>query len=148
MPLKPYEEDEPLAFPIRGKVYTLGPVGIDAGLRLSAILAGTEKAPKDQQVVFRLAMGDVWDEMRADGVPVEAGLRAGLSAMADFQSGRLAAEAIWEAGVDPKALEAWIAGQQDSTPSPSMAKATSTRKRATTSGTTSRPTTRRSAAKK
>jgi len=135
----------PLAFPINGKTYTLAPLGIEAGIRLAAAIVGKDDELNDLSgsALWRLVLGTVWDDMIADGVPLEAATRAGLAALADHQQGRAFAEVIWETGADPKALEKYLTEQltpnRATRRSPSTAKATTTRKPVSTSGTTSRP---------
>lgn len=113
MALSAYESfaNEPLVFPIGGKKYTLKPVSIPNGRILANLISGKDKklqqAPSEE--LWKLVLGDLWDEFEKDGVPVEAATRAGLTALAEFQYGRDAAEAAWEAGADPKALEAYMA---------------------------------------
>lgn len=107
MPLRAYEDfaAEPLAFPIGNRVYTAPPVGIAEGVKLEQILSGkVDVDDEPQDFVWNLVLGSAWDEMQADNVPAEAAARAGLAAVQDFQFGREAAIAAWEAGIDPKAL--------------------------------------------
>jgi hypothetical protein len=112
MALSAYEEfaKEPLVFPIGGKKYVCKPVGIPAGRRLAALINGKDKelAKAPSEELWRLVLGDLWDEFEADGVPQEAAVRAGLTALADWQYDRETAEAAWEAGADPKALQAYM----------------------------------------
>ena len=155
MPLKAYEEfaQEPLAFPVGGKVYTVPPLGFTDGIRLQRVLAGEDdsltNAPAEDG--WRLILGPVFDEMVADKVPMEAIARAGFTAMTDFQFGREQAERVWEAGLDPKALAEAVTAAHEaltaSTPSPSTGAANGTRKRASSTTTTSPKTTKRTAAK-
>src|SRR5690348_8444065 len=156
MPLKAYEEfaQEPLTFPISGKSYVVPPLGFTDGIRLQRVLAGEDEslnnAPAEDG--WRLVLGSAFDEMVADKVPLEAIARAGFTAMTDFQFGREQAERVWEAGLDPKALaEAVTAAREaldkDSTPSSSTGAASGTRKRASSTGTSSRTTTKRTAGK-
>ena len=148
MPLKAYEDfaQEPLAFPINGKTYTLAPVGFREGIKLQRVLAGEDDSLNDApaEEAWRLVLGPAYDEMVADNVPMEALSRAGLAALADFRYGREAAERTWESGLDPKALEAALEAAAQTPPkrpasprSRSTASATKTRKRASTSATTS-----------
>ena len=150
--------EEPLVFPIGEKDYTVKPVGIDDGYRLADILNGDEKASKGvtNADLFRLAMGNTYDEMREDGVALHLAFRAGMASLAHFRTltagstfedATAAAEAIWESGLDPKALEEWAAKNlKPQTPEPrSAAGGAST---ANTSGTSTRKATTRSAASK
>lgn len=148
MPLRAYEElaPEPLTFPIGGKNYVVPPVGYREGLRITELIqSGPEAATKATETVedlWRMILGPAYDEMKADNVPGDALARAAFTALTDFQFGREAAEAIWESGVDPKALTERLA--QKTSPQPatkrsrSTASGTRTRKQASTRSTTSR----------
>lgn len=146
MPLKAYEEfaEEPLAFPIAGKTYTVPTVSFRDGIKLQRVLSGEDKSLNDApaEEAWRLVLGAAYDEMVADNVPMEALSRAGLAALSDFQFGRESAERVWESGLDPKALQAALAAAEKPSPaskrSRSTASATRTRKRASSPSTTSR----------
>lgn len=145
MPLKAYEEfaDEPLAFPIGGKVYTVPPIGMRDGIRLQRAISGQDDSLKDAppEELWKLVMGDVWQQMLDDDVPVEAAGRAGAAALTDFQFGREAAEKVWEHGLSPEWMAALGSASQsgeDSQGSSSTGEASATRSRASSSGTTSR----------
>jgi hypothetical protein len=130
----------PLAFPINGKTYTLKPLSIEAGLRLAGAIEDGDAELDDLkgESLWRLLLGDTWDEMRTDGVPLEAATRAGLTALADHQQGRAFAEVIWETGADPKALERYLkakAPNRAARRSPGTAKASTTKRPASTSTT-------------
>lgn len=150
MPLKAYEEfaQEPLAFPIGGKSYVVPPLGFTDGIRLQRILIGQDESLNDAppEAAWELILGSAFEEMCADKVPMEAVARAGFTAMTDFQFGREQAERVWESGLDPKALADAIRGaekQLASQRSNSTGAARRTRTRASSTGTTSRPTTKR-----
>lgn len=102
--------EKPLTFPINGKKYILPPLSIEAGIALADIVSGKDKAfaKKDGVELWKLLLGPLWDEMVADGVPIDAATRAGLTALADHQYGREIAEATWEAGADPNRLAAYM----------------------------------------
>jgi len=132
---------EPLTFPIRGKSYTVPELSYTAMLTIQKVKAGeaSELDGMDADDTWRLVMGDAWDQMVADNVPAEAIGRAGLAALAFFEVGREAAEAIWENGVDPKAMAAAIlartepqqptsTGAETETPSPASSSGTSSPK--------------------
>lgn len=129
---------EPLSFPIGGKTYTVPELGYRAMLTVQKIRAGesTEYDDAKPEDTWRLVMGAAWDEMTADDVPGEAIGRAGLATLAYFEQGIETAEAIWESGVDPKALAAAIlsrtaptqpssTGEASATPSPESSTGTS-----------------------
>jgi hypothetical protein len=133
---------EPLTFPIGGKNYTIPELDYRAMLTLQKIRAGesTEYDDAPAEVTWRLVMGTAWDEMTADNVPGEAIGRAGLATLAYFEQGPDVAEAIWESGVDPKALAAAILSRNAPTRPTSTDEASETPSPASSSGTSS-PTT-------
>lgn len=117
--MKAYEEVslEPLSFRIGGKTYVVPPVSIRAAQTLRQIFADDKAGKKSKlasEELFRLAMtDDLWDLLLANDVPADAAWRAGMAALADFQQGRGAAEALWEAGtLDPERLAAFMAARQ------------------------------------
>jgi hypothetical protein len=159
MSFKAYEEfaAEPLAFEIKGKTYVVPELGIDAGLKFAGVFAGKDKSLDKAPIedLFRLILGDMWDQMKTDAVPINAALRVGYSALADLQEGREAAEAVWESGFDPKALAEFAERKANppkpaSQPSSNTASARKTPPRAATKRTTSPRVTqpRKSAAKR
>jgi hypothetical protein len=137
MALPPYEEfaQEPLVFPIGGKNYTLPPRGIPDGIALADIISGKDEAAQELSGVdlWRMLLGDVWDQMIADGVPLEAATSAGLTALADFQYNREYAEQVWRRETGPKAPTNRKARRSKS--STSTAAANTTPSPASTSGT-------------
>ena len=163
---------EPLIFPMpNGTDYEVPPVDIDRGWLLSELLglsqAQLKKRPENNVDLFRLAMtSEVWDRMATDGVPHLLAWRAGMASLAHYQvlnsaSGDIASahqaamttvEAIWESGIDPKAIGGWVKAKTglspedwaNATPSPSMAADDAST--ASTSGTSS-PTKRATASR-
>jgi hypothetical protein len=133
---------EPLEFPIGGKRYRVPDLDYRAMLTMQKIRAGesTEYDNAPAEVTWRLVMGSAWDEMIADNVPAEAIGRAGLATLAYFEQGIETAEAIWESGVDPKALAAAILSRSGQSQPSSTAEATETPSPASSSGTSSRRT--------
>lgn len=138
MPLKAYEDwaPEPLAFPIKGKVYEVPPLSWEAGVKLTAIMRDTEDAPDDPDEQNRLLMGDLWDQMKADGVPAEALSRAALTCLVDFRMGRDAAVKVWESGLTPEALAPAVGaststGAETTTPTPDSTSGTTSPKAST-----------------
>lgn len=143
MALKAYEEfaEEPLAFPIGGKTYTMPRLTYQQGIRLTRIFSGEDHSLDGQPVEegWKLVMGASWDEMAADDVPLDAMSRAGLAAVADFQFGRAAAELVWESNISPEALAAATAANRKERRATqrSTGAARKTRSRASSSGTSS-----------
>lgn len=151
-------DDKPLTFPVGDKEYAIPPVGWDCGLVLVKYLdmdkAALGKVKMSSEDLFRVAMSaDVWDRMKSDGVASHVMFRAGLASLAHFKTlaeggdnatALLAAESVWESGIDPETLAASMAAKLSqsaaSTTSPSTGAAgSSTRRRASTKATTSRP---------
>lgn len=151
MPLKAFEQvaPEPLIFPVKGKMYEIPPVGYLKGLRLSAMLAGTDKtmSAESPDVLWEFVLGDVWAQMKADDAPMEAMNRVAFATLTDFRFGREAAEKVWESGIPPEALAAIQAAIQatEQPKQPDMVAATKTSSRVSTSGTSSRKTSTRKA---
>jgi hypothetical protein len=88
---------------------------------------------------YQFLLGDAHTEMVKDAVAPEVIARAAFVALADWQSGRPAAELIWEQGIDPKALQAAVAvaealtskatAEAAKTPSPEPTNTTKSRKK-------------------
>lgn len=99
---------EPLELPIRGKLYKIPPMSFDTGLRLKPFLSGEIPEGITDEELAELTLGAAYKEMVDDGVPTPAINRAMLVALAEYQSGRAAAELIWKTGGDPKAVESEV----------------------------------------
>ena len=99
---------DPLELPIRGKTYRIPAMSLETGLRLKPFLSGEVPAGMTDAELAQLTLGDAYDEMTADSVPVDAINRSMLVALAEYQSGRAAAELIWKTGGDPKAIQAEV----------------------------------------
>lgn len=129
----------PLVFPIRGKRYEAPEVGIELGIRLAGMQNGTSEQDLPMLELYKLVLGPAWDQMVADGVPLDAAMRAGMVAIADRMYGREYALASWEAGLDPKAVAELMTppGNRASRRSKSTGAARKTPPRASTTGTTS-----------
>lgn len=142
--MKSWEDVAPdeWAFEIRGKRYAVPELDYRAMLTVQKIKAGeaTELDDAKPEDSWRLIMGSTWDEMVADNLPAEAMSRAGLATLAYFEQGREVAEAIWENGIDPKALAAAILARIEPQKQPSTAEEPVTRSRASMTGTTFPPT--------
>lgn len=137
---------EPLRLPINGKTYDIPPVPARLGISLLGLAKGDdvpELASLTGMDLWKALLGSAWDEMVADDAPMSAIARAGLTALADYQQGRAVAEAVWEGGISPERMAARVAALQDSTPSKSTDEESVTPTRASTSGTTSRRSTKR-----
>lgn len=163
---------QPLRLPIGDKVYEVQPIGYDDGLTLLNV--GKDKNSKikkdsPDQDLFKVVLGDVWDELRTDSQPFPAIFRAGTAAL-QYQTALVSGmssedavvmgEAVWESGLSPEAVAAAAAAIQQqnqqneqnknrgkpsktSKTSTSTAAASGTRRRASTSGTRSRTSTPR-----
>jgi hypothetical protein len=132
---------EEWAFDIRGKRYVVPELPYTAMLTVQKIKAGeaTELDDAKPEDSWRLIMGSAWDEMAADNLPAEAMSRAGLATLAYFEQGRPVAEAIWENGIDPKALAAAIQERTEPQKQPNTESENPTRSRASMQTTSSRP---------
>jgi hypothetical protein len=134
-------DDVRLELPIGEKTYTIPPITAPAGARLET----NEDIPDEE--FFELTLGAALAEMRADGVKPEAIARAALTSITNHRDGRDVAVIMWETNALPERLAAYMAAHQpaspDSTQSPNSAEADETQSPASTSGTTSRPATRR-----
>jgi hypothetical protein len=96
------EVADPLAFPIKGKVYTVPDISIANGLRINS---GEDMADEE---LFRALLGDVLDELRTDDVPADAFSRLFMAALTDIRVGRAAAQIVWETGAVPERLAARV----------------------------------------
>jgi len=92
----------PITLPIRGKDYTLPEISLADGLRLHA--AGAGKAPLSVKDMLTIILGPVYQDMLDNKVPPSMIDRALWTGMADFQTGREAAEQVWEHGVPKEVL--------------------------------------------
>jgi hypothetical protein len=127
---------EPLTLTIRGKEYPIAALGSLDGIKLAEHLADPTETPMSDVDFQKLMLGDAYDQMVADNVPGVYIVRAAMTALADTQGSRGAAEVMWETGGDPKAVNAWQAAQAATTP---PAEATTTKRPATGTGTKTSP---------
>ena len=141
--MKSWEDVAPerLAFPIGGKVYTIPELDYRSMLTVQKVKAGepSELDGMPPEDTWRLIMGEAWDQMIADNLPAEAIGRAGLATLVYYEQGREAAEAVWEHGLDPKALAVAIEARTEPSRPSSTAEESKTHTPASTSGTSSRP---------
>jgi hypothetical protein len=146
---------KPLSLPVGDVTYEVQPIGYDDGLTLVSVGNGnsdviTEDSP--DELLYRLVMGETWQQMLDDRCPYPVMVRAGLAAIQyqgallnglDTETAIAIAEPVWESGIDPEALAAIVtAANPNSQPetsktSTSTASATKTRSRASTRATTS-----------
>ncbi len=90
-----------------GKVYRIPPVSIEVGVKIVDVQANPEEYIDRPGTWFAsLVLGPLWDELDADRAPGSFRDRILLTALAEWNAGRDAAERMWEQGVDPKALAA------------------------------------------
>lgn len=149
MPFRDWQDTEaadPLDLPIRGKTYRIPALGHLDEIRMreefQRMQAGEAPSMSNEEFL-QATLGTALEEMRADNVPPKAIVHAAVVAHTDAQQGRAAAEAMWEHGPDPEALAAAIkaAANAGSTTSPNTGEGgSSTKPRASTSGTRSRKT--------
>lgn len=148
-----------LEFPIGDKTYTVPAAGVTAGVRIAELLSASPAQRVKLKIttlqLFKLAVGDVWDEMDADGVPYTEAFRLAMACLAREQTlmtdsgpdrwdnADRAAAAVWESGIDPKEIAEWVAeNSPDAGPatkrSTRTAAASTTRSPASGTGTRSR----------
>ncbi|MDP9185629.1 MAG: hypothetical protein M3O29_08185 [Actinomycetota bacterium] len=102
MALRPLEDIlGPLVVPVRGKDYTLPAVSLSDGLKIHA--SRTNGAALEADELYRILLGETFQQMLTDHVPGDVIDRVFLAAYTDFTSGRESAEEVWENGV-PKAM--------------------------------------------
>ena len=138
------EAYEPLQLPIGGKTYTIPPVTLADGARFKLVLTNAEGAEffSDAEFEAMLVGPALKAEMVADGVSDVAFERVLLTALADHQQGREAAEVMWATGGDPKALKQYVrehAPNRAQRRSKSSGGAAKTRTPGSTSGTKPHP---------
>lgn len=106
MAFKDYDEvAEPLVLPINGIEYTIPPIGVADGVRLTEGLEPGSKVPLSDAEFLHLVLGDAYELMLANNAPAASVTRAAMTSLAEFQSTRATAEIIWETGGHPKELE-------------------------------------------
>lgn len=142
--------DGSLRLPIGGKVYVVPPISATDGLWAThfmelgiAAAAGQDLDPRDieklklddddERDLYERVLGPALEEMRADNVDWPSITRAGQTAFIFFTQGEEAATRIWEGASGEAPAPARAARRQASKGSGS-----STRSRASTSGTRSR----------
>jgi hypothetical protein len=113
---------DPLTLPINGKNYTIPPVNAADGLKAWQWIRDSKKqdgTTATVEDVATLLLGDVNRQLLKDKVSYAALNRVYQTVLADFTNGRATAEAIWETGGDPKAMERTQSAKQaeaDTTP--------------------------------
>ncbi len=141
MPFADFEElREPLRLPYRGKPYTIRPVGLADAPRLLAAFEDPAGSSLTADELRTMLLGDAWAEMQADNVPAEFALRCEMTALADFRAGREHAQFMWDTGGDPKAVAAWAQSRTPVSPTSATAAASTTKRRASGTGTKTSPT--------
>lgn len=143
--------DEALTLPVPGgdgtvREYRIPSPPAEDGLRIQRLMALAEKVANgaddgnvevlddDQEAdLLRLCLGEVLEEMRADGVRWAWIKHAGLTAMFWITADADTAQKFWASGGDPSRLAPNRAARRASAGSSGGAR--STRKRASTSGT-------------
>lgn len=143
---------ESLELPVEGrdrklKEYAIPPCAAEVGLKLTARFDDaktkvTASDDPDEEVVddaseeelYRMALGDVYDQLIADGVLFPTLKVVGQTAVIWHVYGVKAAELYWEVGGDPKRFKKDSTSTTETPATP--AAAPSTRKRASATGTT------------
>lgn len=112
--------DDTLRLPISGKVYVIQPVDSKTGLNMQRMMTiatqaavGVDISPEQvaalelddagEDQLYRLALGDVYDQLVADGVNWPRLKHAGLTAYFFQITGREMAEKVWATGGPGKA---------------------------------------------
>ncbi|WP_434315835.1 DUF7426 family protein [Leifsonia sp. P73] len=127
---------EPLVLPINGKKYTIPPISVDDGVRLTDGLNPESKTVLTDEEFYRLTLGTALDEMRADAVKKDAISRASKVALADHQRSRDTALVLWKTGGDPKALRELVEAALEASTSTTTDEASTTKSPANGSTTT------------
>lgn len=148
---------DPLVLPIMGKNYTVPPLTARSGLHLAllaekidALASGSPNldleafTDEGEEDLYRHALGTLYDELIDDDVPFTALRLAGMVAFVDAIRGRDYAVALWQSVGDAASGEAEAAPNRAARRSKTRsgktgAAASSTKKRASGSGTRSRP---------
>ena len=159
---------KPLPLPVGDVTYEVQPIGYEDGLTLMSVGDGKSDVITDDspdEVLYRLCMGDTWQQMLDAKCPYPVMVRAGLASIQyqgallnglDTEAAIAIAEPTWESSIDPEALAALAAAtpttapsspSKTSKPSTSSASARGTRSRVSTRTTTSPPATRPRASK-
>jgi hypothetical protein len=135
---------DPIVLPIRGRDgverdYTIPePLGDIVVKYMAAKAPGSDIVLSDEEF-FNGFLGAAYEQMLEDGVSFQAIGRAATTAVFDATSGRETAQAFWESGGNPKAMQDWAKRQQKTNSKPSARSTAAARKtpsRASTSGTT------------
>jgi hypothetical protein len=153
----------PLVLTVDAKEYPIQPLDYRLGLSLKAVAEGDSKEITDDSTdedMFKLVMGEAWQQMLDDGCPFAAMFRAGMASVQyqiallngiDSEAAAGIGERVWESGIDPEMLAAMVSAanpSKDSKPSTPTGSARKTPSRASTKTTTSRRATPRTASKK
>ncbi|MDF7641724.1 hypothetical protein PT279_09025 [Bifidobacterium sp. ESL0784] len=99
---------DPLELPIDGRTYTIPAVSAADGLKAWQWIHSGKKddgQPAKVEDIAGILLGDMQQKLIKDNVSWQALNRVYLTVISDFTNGRRSAEAMWETGGDPKALE-------------------------------------------
>lgn len=164
--------DDQLHLPIGGVTYDIPSPDYELGLWVTAMVSagidlqngltgtkeGTAKLPQlrfegdeydddsQESKLYQRLLGDAWPKLRADGVSWPKIKHVAMTAIVWIAIGAEQAEAIWNAGDDPKAVAAATAGnanramRRHATASTRTGTANTTGRRGSTKATTSRST--------
>lgn len=143
--------DDALELPVRGKVYRIPSPSSEDGIRVQKLVeaaarmyeggegAEAEVLDDEEEVnVIRLCLGDVENELIADGVSWAWRRHVGITAMFWIANGPEFAERYWEAAGDPERLAPNREARRKAARSNGSAAASKTPRRGSTSGTSGR----------
>ncbi|MEU5608456.1 hypothetical protein AB0H03_06810 [Streptomyces sparsogenes] len=149
--------DDALELPINGTTYRIPSPSAEDGLKVQRIttlaarlMAGGEAIDTtlldddQERDLLQLCLGQVFDELRADGVSWSQLRHAGLTAMFWIVSGVGTAEQYWKAAGDPSQLAPNRAERRAKAKKNGSAAASATKRRGSTSGTSGRKATGKS----
>lgn len=129
-----------LIIPIGGIEYTLPLISAANAIKLMEARESKGEIPILNGDLYEWFLGPAWEQMKANGVPTEAILRAAMTGLARHDRDLATAEVYWEAGTDPKAQAQYLESLKKSpTPQTSTAAASTTKRRTSTNGTKTNP---------
>lgn len=130
-----------LIIPIGGIEYTLPLITAENAIKLMEARESKGEIKILNGDLYEWFLGPAYEQMKANAVPTEAILRAAMTGLARHDRDLATAEVFWEAGSDPKAQALYLQSRNPTAPtsSTSTAKASTTKRRASTSTTKANP---------